>query len=124
MNLKTIEELWDIYKIARAAEHIVEACLSHNYSTKLRIDMINEIANLQASNVKGDNNKVHFINSLTMYMASLNPIGLPEVIVLKSLEAMINFYKLEKIQNWEGLTTREKVEQVIKDIKIDLEEIE
>lgn len=122
--LKTIEELWDIYKIAHMAEKITKACLEHNYSTKLRIDMVNEIANLEAAHIKGDNNKVHFINSLSMYMAILNPLGLPEVIILKSVDAMINFYKLEKVQNWEGLTTREKIEQVLKDIEVDLEEME
>ena|SRR2546428_12955695 len=123
MNLKTIEEIWELYKIVHIAEKIAHSCLEHEYSTKLRIDMVNEIANIEANSIKGDNNKINFINSLTMYLASFNPIGFPAIIIEKSLEAMINFYKIERIQDWDKLTIREKIDQVLKDIKIDLEEI-
>jgi hypothetical protein len=124
MSIKTIEELWEVYKLARVAEEIAHACLEHDYSDSLRSKMVNEIANIKAAGVQGSGNQVHFINALAMYLAQFNPVGFPEVIIIKSVEAILNFYKIEKPQNWESLTTKEKIEQVLKDVKVDLEEIQ
>lgn len=121
MSIKTLQEVWEFFKIADEAKKILDVCSAANFSDRLKLNIIQEMGNLAVEKIPCNTNKGHFINALTLFLSKGNILGLPGLVLEDSFDFIMGLYKIEKTQDWKELSLSQKIEQLEKDIKMDLE---